>query len=68
MLAGIYRHEETTSMLRIFHLDRLHTVDISENLERPLLRISLDNGHPNPIAHQLMAVSLKKYLEQKVLK
>lgn len=68
VLAGIYRHEETTNMLRTFHLDRLHTVDISENLERPLLRISLDNGHPNPIAHQLMAVSLKKYLEQKVLK
>lgn len=68
VLAGIYRHEETTKMLRTFHLNRLHTVDISENLGRPLLRISIDNGHPNSVAHLLMAESLYKYLTTEVLK
>jgi hypothetical protein len=67
VLAGVYKHPETEKMLRTFHLDNMHTVDISVDLSNPLLRILRGNGHPNAQAHSAMATTLHKYLIDKVL-
>jgi hypothetical protein len=67
VLAGIYRHPETEKILRTFHLEGIHTVDISQNLDDPQLRILPSNGHPNATAHQNMATLLEKYLKDKVI-
>jgi lysophospholipase L1-like esterase len=67
VLAGVHKHPDTEKVLRIFRLDRLHTVDISQDLDNPLLRILPDNGHPNALAHEQMAEKLHSYLMEKVL-
>ena len=63
VLAGVYRHPETERMLRTFHLDNVHTVDISQDLDDAALRILPGNGHPNAKAHALMANALYDYLQ-----
>lgn len=67
VLAGVYQHPETAHMLEVFHLEGIPTVDISQNLDDPGLRILPGNGHPNPKAHHAMAESLAAYLQNKVL-
>jgi hypothetical protein len=67
VLAGVYRHAETSRLLRAFSLAGLHTVDISQDLDNPLLRILPGNGHPNAMAHELMADSLYRFLRHAVL-
>ena len=67
VLAGVYQHPETAHMLEVFHLEGIPTVDISQNLDDPSLRILPGNGHPNPKAHQAMAESLATFLQNKVL-
>ena len=64
LLAGIYQHPETSKMLKIFHLANTPTVEISQDLNRPELRILPGNGHPNAAAHQLMANQLISYLKE----
>ncbi|MFM2376823.1 MAG: hypothetical protein RLZZ165_1920 [Bacteroidota bacterium] len=66
VLAGVYRHVETSRLLRKFSLAGLHTVDISQDLSNPLLRILPGNGHPNAMAHELMADSLYSFLHHVV--
>ncbi len=63
VLAGVYRHPETEKMLRTFHLDNVPTVDISQDLADPDLRILPGNGHPNAKAHAMMAQVLYDYLQ-----
>lgn len=67
VLAGVYRHVETSRVLRAFSLAGLHTVDISQDLCNPLLRILPGNGHPNAAAHGRMADSLHGFLRHAVL-
>lgn len=67
ILAGVYRHPETTAMLKTFALDRLHTVDISQDTDQPALRILPGNGHPNAKAHGLMAEALYQFLLTKII-
>jgi lysophospholipase L1-like esterase len=61
LIAGIYKHHDTEQMLRIFHLENVPTVDISQDLSQPELRILPGNGHPNAKAHALMAMQLLEY-------
>ncbi len=63
VLAGVYRHPETLAKLHIFELERVHTVDISQDLQDPALRILPGNGHPNAIAHHKMASALFDFLQ-----
>lgn len=67
VLAGVYRHPETGSMLTTFKLDRMHTVDISQDLDQTDLRILPGNGHPNAKAHSLMADALYQFLMAKII-
>lgn len=64
LLAGIYQHHDTEAMLRLFHLENVHTLDISQDLNKPELRILPGNGHPNAKAHALMYTQLADYLGQ----
>jgi hypothetical protein len=64
ILAGIYQHPQTSKMLEIFHLDQVATVDISQELSKPEMRILPGNGHPNAKAHALMADKLLHFLQQ----
>jgi hypothetical protein len=66
ILAGIYRHPQTSKMLEIFHLDQVPTVDVSEDLEKPDLRILPGNGHPNAKAHASMADKLLQFLQKQL--
>jgi hypothetical protein len=67
VLAGIYKHPETVNMLRTFHTEGIHTVDISQDLEHPSARILPGNGHPNAASHRKMAEALHSYLMNKLL-
>lgn len=68
VIAGVYKHPDTAHMLEVFRLEGIPTVDISQNLDDPGLRILPGNGHPNAQAHRAMAESLATFLQNKVLK
>jgi hypothetical protein len=67
VLAGIYRHPETTNMLRTYHMEGIPTVDISQDLDQPEARILPGNGHPNARSHEQMAQALHSFLVNKLL-
>jgi uncharacterized protein (DUF1778 family) len=63
VLAGIYRHAETTAMLQTFKIEGMQTADISQDLDAPTMRILPGNGHPNAEAHARMADALLDHLQ-----
>ncbi len=66
VMAGIYRHPDTHEKLKVFAMDHVPTIDISQDLDDPALRILPGNGHPNAAAHARMAASLHDYLVAQV--
>lgn len=62
ILAGIYRHPGTTSMLGEFADKGIPTIDISPDTDDPALRILPDDGHPNARAHRQMAQMMADFL------
>lgn len=64
LLAGIFRHPETSKMLEHFAAQGMATLDISEDTEAPQLRILPEDGHPNALAHARMATTLGDFLQQ----
>jgi hypothetical protein len=58
LLAGIYRHPDTGKLLEHFARQGLSTVDISQDLDQPGMRILPSDGHPNAKGHRMMADEL----------
>ena len=63
-LVGIFRHSDTERMLKHFAEKGVATVDISQDLEQPELRILPSDGHPNAKGHFLMADALAIWLKK----